>query len=133
MKFKTVKHIAIAVRDLEPARELYSHLLGAAAGEAIEVSDQKVRVCFLNTGSTKIELIAPLAGNMSLVKFLEKRGEGLHHICFGVSNIEEELRRLRAEGVRLIDETPRVGAEGHKIAFIHPGSTGGLLIELEEE
>ncbi len=108
--------------------------MGAAkVGETIEVSDQKIICCFIETGGTKIELIQPTAGNVGVAKFLEKRGEGLHHICLGVKDIEDTLKELSESGIELIDETPRPGAEGHRIAFLHPRSTGGVLIELEEE
>lgn len=128
----SIAHIAIAVKDIEKSSELYKTLLGADVGEVIDVPDQKVRVCFFDLPDGRLELISPMGDNKSLLKFLEKRGEGLHHIALAVPNIEEALREFKKKGVRLIDETPRIGAEGHRIAFVHPSSTGGVLIELEE-
>lgn len=127
-----INHIAIAVRDIDKSRSLFGLLGNARMSEVLEVSDQKVKVCFVETGDTKIELIQPIAGNVGVVKFLEKKGEGLHHICLEVDDIEATLQDYRAQGIRLIDEVPRIGAEGHRVAFIHPQSTNGVLIELEE-
>ena len=128
----TIRHIAIAVRDLENSKALFAAITGASVGKIIEVPDQKVRLCFIETGDTRIELISPLEGNIGLAKFLDSRGEGLHHICFGGRDIEAALEDYWSKGFKLIDEKPRIGADGHKIAFLHPSSTGGVLIELEE-
>ena len=133
MPKKSIRHIAIAVEDLEKSKQLFSPLFGAAAGETIDVPDQKIKCCFIETAGTRIELIQPTEAGTGVAKFLEKRGEGIHHICLGVNDIEETLKELSDQGIRLIDEKPRRGAEGHLIAFIHPKSTGGVLIELEEE
>lgn len=127
-----LNHIAVAVNDIEQGRKTFAALFGVLPGDVVEVPDQKVRVCFLKLGEISIELIAPLADNESLKKFLSKRGEGLHHIAVGVTDINAALESYKKSGVRLIDETPRVGAQGHKIAFVHPGSASGVLIELEE-
>jgi methylmalonyl-CoA/ethylmalonyl-CoA epimerase len=128
----SIQHIAIAVRDIEQAKELYAGVLDATLSETTEVSDQKVRVCFIELPNSRIELVSPLPGNLSLTRFLDKHGEAMHHICLGVPDITAELARLKQQGARLIDEQPRIGAGGHRIAFIHPESTGGVLIELEE-
>ncbi len=128
----SIQHIAIAVRDIEQAKQLYSGVLGVTVSETTDVPDQKVRICFIELSNARIELISPMTGNESLTRFLDKHGEGLHHICLGVADLAAELARLRQQGASLIDEQPRIGAGGHKIAFIHPGSTGGVLIELEE-
>jgi methylmalonyl-CoA/ethylmalonyl-CoA epimerase len=128
----SIQHIAIAVRDIEQAKELYAGVLDASVSETTNVPDQKVRVCLIELSNSRIELISPLPGNLSLTRFLDKHGEVLHHICLGVTDIAAELARLKTQGARLIDEQPRIGAGGHKIAFIHPESTGGVLIELEE-
>lgn len=127
-----INHIAIAVRDIEKSRSLFGLLGNARISAVIEVKDQKVKVCFVETGETKIELIQPTEGNIGVVKFLDKRGEGLHHICLAVDDIENTLRDYEANGIKLIDSVPRIGAEGHRVAFIHPQSTNGVLIELEE-
>lgn len=129
---RRIRHIAIAVKDIEKARALFSMISGAPASEAQEVPDQRVKVSFIDTGETKIELIQPTAGNVGVAKFLEKRGEGLHHICLEVDNIEATLTEYKRQGIRLIDEQPRIGAEGHRVAFVHPQSTGGVLVEVEE-
>jgi methylmalonyl-CoA/ethylmalonyl-CoA epimerase len=128
----SIQHIAIAVRDIEQAKQLYAGVLDALVSETTDVPDQKVRICFIELSNARIELIAPMTGNQSLTRFLDKQGESLHHICLGVADIVGELARLKQQGTRLIDEQPRIGASGHKIAFIHPESTGGVLIELEE-
>ncbi|MBK7090607.1 MAG: methylmalonyl-CoA epimerase [bacterium] len=127
-----INHIAIAVKDIEQSRSLFGLVSKAAISEVIEVPDQKVKVCFVETGETKIELVQPTEGNVGVAKFLKNRGEGIHHICLGVENIEVELAAYKEKGIRLIDETPRIGAEGHRVAFVHPQSTNGVLIELEE-
>jgi methylmalonyl-CoA/ethylmalonyl-CoA epimerase len=128
----SIQHIAIAVRDIERAQQLYADLLGASVSETTNVPDQKVRICFVELINARIELISPLPGNEPLTRFLDKHGDGLHHICLKVADLTAELARLKRQGARLIDEQPRVGAGGHKIAFVHPESTGGVLIELEE-
>jgi methylmalonyl-CoA/ethylmalonyl-CoA epimerase len=128
----SIQHIAVAVRDIEQAKQLYAGIFGATVSPTTDVPDQKVRICFIEMSNARIELISPMEGNQSLVRFLDKNGEGLHHICLGVTDILAELERLKRQGARLIDQQPRVGGSGHKIAFIHPESTGGVLIELEE-
>ena len=127
-----ILHIAIAVKDIEASKKLFALISNATASETTVVSDQKVKVCFIETGETKIELIQPIEGNIGVAKFLEKRGEGLHHICLEVSDIELALADYKSRGFRLIDEVPRIGAEGHRVAFVHPQSTNGVLIELVE-
>lgn len=128
----SIQHIAIAVRDIEQAKQLYAGILGVSVSETTDIPDQQVRICFIEFSNARFELISPMTGNLSLTRFLDERGEGLHHICLGVTDIAAELARLAQQGARLIDEQPRVGAGGHKIAFVHPESTGGVLIELEE-
>lgn len=127
-----VQHIAIVVRDLERARDMFTDLLGVTPSEVVEVADQKANVCFFRVGEVKIELVCPNADNESLNHFLDTRGEGLHHICIGVDDLEKTLVAYTEKGISLIDKTPRIGAEGHKIAFVHPKSAAGVLIELEE-
>ncbi len=129
---RKINHLAIAVRNLEQSAALFALVTKAPIGAIIEVPDQKVRVCFIETGGTKIELIEPTAGNVGVTKFLEKRGEGIHHLCLGVADIDAVLADFKSRGLRLIDEQPRIGAEGHRVAFVHPSSTNGVLIELEE-
>ncbi len=130
-----VSHIGIAVSDLEKAISKYSLLLGDDSPVVESVADQKVKVAIFSSGqdvSGRIELVAPTDPSSPVQKFIDKRGEGLHHLCIYVDNIESTLAKLKANGVRLIDETPRTGAGGAKIAFVHPSGCNGVLVELEE-
>jgi len=134
MAFKKVDHVAIAVPDLDAAISLYKSLLGKDPEHLEEVEDQKVKAAFFGVGDTNLELLFPTSPDSPISSFLEKkkgRG-GLHHICLQVSGIEKHLEELKKQGVVLIDETPKIGAHGKKIAFVHPKSTGGVLIELSE-
>jgi len=123
-------HIGIAVRDLAKARENYKKL-GLEESGRERLADQGGEICVFQLGETRIELLQPL-GDGPLASFLEKRGEGLHHLAVEVADIDKELQRLREAWVRLVDEQPRSGFGGSKIAFIHPRSMGGVLIELVE-
>jgi methylmalonyl-CoA epimerase len=127
-----VDHIGIAVRDLEESMALYTLLFGAAADHVEEVADQGVRTAFFKAGETDIELLSPTSPDSPVARFLAKRGPGIHHICFAVADIQANLRELAAQGVVLIDQRPRRGAHNKRIAFLHPGSTGGVLLELSE-
>ena len=127
MKAVKVHHIGIAVNSLE-REKFWNQFLNVEAEEHKEIPDQKVKIAFLQVGETKIELLEPL-GEGAVSKFLEKRGEGIHHIAVQVDDINSVLTSMKEAGVKLIDETPREGAEG-KIAFVHPKSTGGILLEL---
>ena len=134
IKVKRIDHVAIAVSDCDGTSQNLGALFGLAPGAREHVAAQKTDVAFLHatpaTGhDTALELIAP-AGNESLGRFLDKRGPGLHHICFEVDDLPAALAELKAAGVRLIDEAPRLGARGHMVAFLHPASTGGVLFEL---
>ncbi len=131
---REIDHLGIAISNLEEGVKLYRDLLGFSLEGYEEVEDQKVKVAILNAGgkAPNIELLEPTSQDSPIYKFIEKRGEGIHHIALGVKNIEEMLEHLKREGVRLIDETPRIGAGGKKIAFLHPKSTKGVLIELCE-
>ncbi len=134
MSFKNVDHIAIAVPDLDVAISLYKTLLGKEPSSIEEVTDQKVKAAFFSVGETNLELLFPISNDSPISSFLEQRKgkSGLHHIALRVENIEKHLAKLKADGIQLIDEVPRIGAHGKKIAFIHPKSTGGILIELTE-
>jgi methylmalonyl-CoA epimerase len=129
---KKVDHIAIVVRSIEEALKTYEEVLGLELADIVEVPEQAVKVAFLPVGESEIELVEPLTVESGIAKFLEKRGEGLHHICLEVDDIEAALRDLRAKGMRLIDRKPRQGAHG-RVAFLHPKSTHGVLIELVEK
>src|SRR5215813_320873 len=131
IRIKKIDHVAIAVDDLDGALARFREVLGLSASVRETVATQKTEAALLPVGESNIELIAPL-GNAGLEKFLEKRGPGIHHICIQVEGIVEALAALKAAGVPLIDETPRPGARGHKVAFLHPRALGGVLIELEE-
>ena len=128
-----IEHIGIAVVNLESAIGFYEKVLGLKCYKVEEVNEQKVRTAFFMAGQTKIELLESTDPEGPVGKFIEKRGEGIHHIAFAVENIEEQLSHAEAMGVRLIDSTPKKGAEGLDIAFLHPKSTSGVLIELCEK
>lgn len=131
----TVYHIAIAVKNIAESEKLYSNILGLDVKHRETVKEQGVNTVMLQSGSgegTAIELLEPIDENSPVAKFLEKRGEGIHHICFFVNDIESTLADLKRKGVRLIDEEPRVGAYNAKVAFIHPKSLNGVLVELAE-
>ena len=134
MTFKKVDHVAIAVPDLEEAISLYKNLLGKDPDHIEEVEDQKVRAAFFAIGETKLELLFPTDPASPISKFLEqKKGRGgLHHICIEVDDLEGHLKKLKSQGVPLIDEEPKIGAHGKKVAFVHPKATNGVLIELSE-
>ena len=123
-------HIGIAVPNIDDAIKEYQSKFGFVVDSREKLSSQQVEVCFLALANTKIELLAPLSPNSKLQKFLDSRGPGLHHLCYQVSDIKAELARLKSEGLKLIDEVPRPGAHHTQIAFIHPGSCGGVLTEL---
>lgn len=127
-----IDHIAIAVRSLDSALKSYSDALGLSDWNIEDVPDQKTRVAFLPMGESRIELLAGTAEDSPIARFIAKRGEGLHHICIQVRNLEAEMKRLKARGVRLVDQNLRLGAGGCKIAFIHPSSAAGVLIELSQ-
>lgn len=130
-----ISHIGIAVSDLNKALETYKLLTGDSSPHITEVAEQQVEVAIFADASKeggRIELVAPTSDSSPVAKYISKNGEGLHHICIYVSDIEMKLAELKKAGVRLIDETPKIGAEGNKIAFIHPKSMNGVLIELEE-
>jgi methylmalonyl-CoA/ethylmalonyl-CoA epimerase len=129
---KRISHIGIAVDRLPAAAQLFEALLGIAPGQAERVEDQKVEVSSFHVGESNVELTAPTSPDSSIAKFIEKRGNGIHHVAFEVENLEAELDRMRGLGIRLIDETPRRGANNALIAFLHPKSTGGILVELCE-
>jgi len=127
-----IDHIGIAVRSIEKTSELLNNILGLkVAGEEI-VEEQKVKVAFLPLGDSELELLESTSPEGPIARFIEKKGEGIQHIAFRVDNIEKVLEELKKERVRLIDEKPRYGAGGAKIAFLHPKGTNGLLIELCE-
>ncbi len=133
MSLTHIEHIGVAVKDLTVAIPFWENLLGTKVYSIEEVAEQKVRTAFLKIGQTKIELLESTAPDGPIAKYIDKKGEGIQHIAFASTNIEEELARCEANGVQLIDKTPRNGAEGLSIAFLHPKSTLGVLAELCED
>jgi methylmalonyl-CoA/ethylmalonyl-CoA epimerase len=129
----TLDHIGIAVNSIEEALKSYQTGLGFSVKEIITIEQQKVRVAVLPSGESRMELLEPTGAASPIQKFLDKRGEGLHHLCFKVANLEEKLQELRKSAVQLIDSIPCLGLENRKVAFLHPRSTHGVLIELVEE
>jgi len=128
-----IDHIAIAVQNLEEALRVYKDVLGLELKGEEEVPEQGVRVAFLPVGDTRLELLEPLSPESPVAKFLEKRGEGIHHICLEVEDLEKTLAELASKGIKLIDEKPRLGAHGRKMAFVHPKSLHGVLLELYQK
>ena len=128
-----IHHIGIATSGIDDAADVWRDLLGLRADHTEDVAGQKVRVCMLPVGDSRIELLEPMSADSPISKFLEKRGGGIHHIAVSVEDIQAALADLKAKGAKLIDEHPRVGAGGCLVAFIHPSSTGGVLLELVQD
>ena len=129
---KGINHIGIAVRSIDAQRPFYEGTLGAVFEGTEDVADQKVRVGFFRVGDVRLELLEPSDPSSTIAAFLDKRGEGLHHVAFSVEGIEARIAELKQSGLRMIDETPRPGAHHMRIAFLHPKSTSGVLTELCE-
>jgi methylmalonyl-CoA/ethylmalonyl-CoA epimerase len=132
IKSKGLDHVAIAVKDLPRAIAVYRDALGLDLAEEEEVAEQQVRTAIFGRGMGRIELICPTTEDSGVARFLNKRGEGLHHICIEVEDIDASLAQLKAQGAPLIDDSPKPGAGGARVAFIHPRGTGGVLIELRQ-
>ncbi|MBT2730847.1 methylmalonyl-CoA epimerase [Bacillus sp. ISL-75] len=130
---KKVDHIGIAVRSLEHTLPFYTDVLNLPLLGIEEVETQLVRVAFLEAGGTKLELLEPTSEESTIAKFIEKRGEGIHHVALGVVSIIERISEMKEKGIRMIDDQPRPGAGGANIAFMHPKSTSGVLYELCEK
>jgi methylmalonyl-CoA epimerase (EC 5.1.99.1) len=133
VKVKKIDHIGVAVKSIGEAKKIYEGFLGLKVTELETVAEQKVTTAFLPAGESEIELLESTSPDGAVAKFIDSKGEGMQHIAFAVENIEGALKELKDKGVRLIDEKPRKGAGGKKIAFIHPKETGGVLIELCEK
>jgi len=129
---KRIDHIAVAVHDIDEAAQFYTEMLRLDLTGVEVVTEQKTKVGFLKIGESNIELVEPTSEDSPLAKFLETRGPGIHHICLEVDDIEKEVEELKKRGARMIDETPHPGAHSTSVAFIHPKSAGGILIELNE-
>jgi methylmalonyl-CoA/ethylmalonyl-CoA epimerase len=130
---KKISHIGIAVTDIEAAAKFYTEGLGLKLGGTEEVGDQKVKVAFIPIGEVRLELVQPTSPDSPVAKFLEKNGPGIHHVAYDVDDVAAEVERLKAAGVKMVDEVPRMGAHNTKIAFVHPKGSGGVLTELVEE
>ena len=128
----SIHHIAIAVHDLEAALDFYRDALGLEVTERREVPEEGVEIAFLPAGEGEIELLRPLNEASSVAQFLEKRGEGLHHVCLAVDDVEAAMERLRAAGARLLSDEPRVNVHGTRYVFVHPRSAHGVLLEVYE-
>jgi len=128
---RKIDHVGIAVKNLEEAIKTY-RALGLEVSEIEEVKEQKVRVAMLPVGESRIELLEATSPDSAIAKFIERRGEGIHHLAINVSNIDEALKNAKDSGLTLIDEKPRIGAGGKKVAFVHPKSTHGVLLEFVE-
>lgn len=133
MKLSHIEHLGIAVKSLEESIPYYENVLGLKCYSIEEVADQKVKTAFFKIGQTKIELLEPTSEDSTIAKFIEKRGQGVHHVAFAVEGVENALADAAEKGVQLIDKAPRPGAEGLSIAFLHPKSTQGVLTELCED
>ena len=132
MKPSHIEHIGIAVKNLDEAIPFYEKVFGLECYAVEEVADQKVKTAFFKVGDTKIELLEPTDEEGPIGKYIEKKGEGIHHMAFAVDGLDEKLKAAEEQGVKLIDKQPRKGAEGLNIAFLHPKSTFGVLTELCE-
>ncbi|MFM1879621.1 MAG: hypothetical protein RLZZ241_2487 [Bacteroidota bacterium] len=133
MGMQKIEHIGIAVKNLKESMSLFEKLFGEAPYKTEEVASEGVRTVFFKNGPNKIELLEAISDTSPIAKFLEKRGEGVHHIAFAVEDIKSEVDRLKAEGFVLLNEAPKIGADNKLVVFLHPKSTSGVLIELCQE
>jgi methylmalonyl-CoA/ethylmalonyl-CoA epimerase len=130
--FDRIDHVGVAVSDLDAATALYERTLGMPMAHRERVESQGVEAALLDVGDGHVELLQPLGADTAVGKFIERRGEGLHHVAYAVDDIEATLERLRGVGLELIDEQPRVGIRGSRVAFVHPKATGSVLTEIVE-
>jgi len=130
---KKIDHIGIAVKSIEQSLPFYIDTLHLSCERIEYVDSERVNVAFLKVGSTRFELLEPIDDDSEIAKFITRRGEGIHHIALGTNSIEERIRQIKEKGIRMIHDTPIIGAEGAKIAFLHPKSTGNVLFELCEK
>ena len=130
--YKRLAHIGIAVKNIDQSTGLFARLFGIREESTEEVFDQKVKATFFRIGEGGIELLEPTSADSPVAKFIEKRGEGVHHLSFEVDDIESEIARLKKEGFQMIDEKPREGADRFRVAFLHPRSTNGVLVEISQ-
>lgn len=130
---RKIEHIGIAVKDLEASNTLFTKLFGVSAYKTEEVASEGVKTSFFMNGPNKVELLEATSTDSPIAKFIEKKGEGIHHIAFDVEDIVSEIKRLKSEGFVVLNETPKKGADNKLVAFLHPKSTNGVLIELCQE
>ena len=133
MKILGIEHIGIAVEDTENRSPFWEHVLGINRTTTEIVEHEGVKTDIYNTGKGKIELLKSISDDSTIEKFLNKKGEGIHHVCFEVDNIKQAIMELKEKDISIVSEKPSIGAEGYKIVFIHPKSTGGVLVELAEK
>ncbi len=133
MQYEKIDHVGVAVHSLDSVKKMYKDVLGLTPVFEEEVPEQKVKVVGFKVGQSNIEYLEPTSPDSPIAKFLEKRGEGMHHLCVGVADIHSVLANMKANGIQLIDEQPKTGAEGKQIAFVHPKSMNGILLELSQE
>ncbi len=131
MKINKIDHIGIAVRDLKMVGRLYSNAFGLKVSDEMDVPERKLRIAFTEISGVKLEFLMPTDQESVVAKFIDNRGEGIHHICFEVDDIEKAISELKSKGVELVDQKPRLGVEGDKIVFLQPKSAFGVLIELK--
>ncbi len=129
---KKIHHVAVVVGDIDGALNFWHDALGLELAEVRDVPAEEVKVAFMPAGDSEVELVQPTTDESGIAKYLAKRGEGMHHLCVEVGDLEGVMARLAAKGIRLINEEPRTNAEGRRYAFVHPKSTGGVLVELYE-
>ncbi|HLU17196.1 MAG TPA: methylmalonyl-CoA epimerase [Edaphocola sp.] len=131
--FKHLEHIGIAVKDLDQSIALFEHLLNVKCYKTETVASEKVSTAFFQTGETKVELLGATDESSTIAKYIEKKGEGIHHLAFAVEDIEAEMARLKSEGFILLNESPKPGADNKLVCFLHPKSTNSILVELCQE
>ena len=133
MKILSIEHIGIAVKDIENSSPFWEHILGIKHTTTEIVEHEGVKTDIYDTGRGKVELLKSISDDSTIEKFLNKKGEGIHHVCFQVDDIEQAISELKEKNISIVSEKPSIGAEGYKIVFIHPKSTGGVLVELAEK
>ena len=132
MKLEKIEHIGLAVKDINQVSGFYRDVFGCQISEQIDVPDRKLKIAFTDVSGVKLEFLMPTDSTSTIAKYIDKKGEGIHHICFEVEDLEKAVAELKQKGLELVDE-PRMGAEGKKIVFLSPKSTYGVLIELKEK
>ena len=133
MKLDKIEHIGIAVKDIGEVSKFYKDVFECQISEEIDVPERKIRIAFTEISGVKLEFVMPIGKESVVAKFIDKRGEGIHHICFEVEDVERAASELKDKGIELVDDRPRMGAEGKKIIFIKPKSTHGVLVELKQK